>query len=75
MQHTKYLLVQSVDQILVLISLGSSRCIPCSDHWLRDLIGIVAAAFVAGIALVISMLALNLTVAIGTLNGIYSLLC
>ena len=52
------------------LSLGSSRCIPCSDHWLRDLIGIVAAAFVAGIALVISMLALNLTVAVGTLNGI-----
>ena len=52
------------------LSLGSSRCIPCSDHWLRDMIGIVAAAFVAGIALVISMLALNLTVAIGTFNGI-----
>ena len=52
------------------LSLGSSRCIPCSNHWLRNLIGIVAAAFVAGIALVISMLALNLTVAIGTFNGI-----
>ena len=34
------------------------------------MIGIVAAAFVAGIALVISMLALNLTVAIGTFNAI-----
>jgi hypothetical protein len=52
------------------LSLGSSRCIPCSDHWHQDLIGTVAAAFVAGIALVIFLLALNVTVAIGTLNGI-----
>ena len=52
------------------LSLGSSRCIPCSDHWRRELIGIVAASFVAGIALVIFMLALNMTVAVGTLNGI-----
>ena len=51
-------------------SLGSSRCIPCSDHWRRELIGIVAASFVAGIALVIFMLALNMTIAVGTLNGI-----
>ena len=52
------------------LSLGSSRCIPCSDHWRRELIGIVAASLVAGIALVIFMLALNMTVAVGTLNGI-----
>ena len=51
-------------------SLGSSRCIKCSDHWHRNLIGIVIAAFIAGIALVIFMLALNMTVAVGTLNGI-----
>ena len=44
------------------LSLGNSRCIPCSDYWLRELIGIVAASFVAGIALVIFMLALNMTV-------------
>ena len=31
------------------LSLGSSRCIPCSEHWVRDLIGIVVAAFIAGI--------------------------
>ena len=30
----------------------------------------MAASFVAGIALIIVMLALNLTVAVGTLNGI-----
>ena len=51
-------------------SLGSSHCIQCSDNWHRDLIGIVVAAFIAGISLVIFMLALNMTVAIGTLNGI-----
>ena len=52
------------------LSLGSSRCIQCPENWHRDLIGIVIAAFVAGIALVIFMLALNMTVAVGTLNGI-----
>ena len=52
------------------ISLGSSPCTPCSDDWYIDLIGIVVASFIAGIALVILMLALNLTVAVGTLNGI-----
>ena len=52
------------------VSLGSPRCIPCSNNWLEILIGIVIAAFIAGIALVIFMLALNMTVAVGTLNGI-----
>ena len=52
------------------LSLGSSRCIQCSKNWHRDLLGIVIAAFIAGIALVIFMLALNVTVAVGTLNGI-----
>ena len=51
-------------------SLYSSRCIECSENWHQDLIGIVIAACVAGIALVIFMLALNMTVAVGTLNGI-----
>ena len=52
------------------LSLGSPRCIQCPDHWFRNLMGIVIAAFIAGIALVIFMLALNMTVAVGTLNGI-----
>ena len=51
-------------------SLGSSRCILCSENWHQDLIGIMIAAFIAGIALVILMLALNMTVAVGSLNGI-----
>ena len=53
------------------LSLGSSSsCIKCSENWHQDLIGIVIAAFIAGIALVIFMLVLNMTVAVGTLNGI-----
>ena len=52
------------------LSLGSSRCIQCSENWRQDMVGIVIAAFIAGIALVIFKLALNMTVAIGTLNGI-----
>ena len=64
------ILISSVCRPGLSRSLGSSRCIPCSDHWRRELIGIVAASFVAGIALVIFMLTLNLTVAVGTLNGI-----
>ena len=38
------------------LSLGSPRCIECSDHWHQNLIGIVVAAFIAGIALVIFIL-------------------
>ena len=52
------------------LSLGSARCIQCTENWHWKLIGIVVAAFIAGIALVILMLALNMTVAVGTLNGI-----
>ena len=52
------------------LSLGSPRCIRCSENRRRDLIGFTLAAFIAGIALVIFMLALNMTVAVGTLNGI-----
>ena len=51
-------------------SLGSFRCIPCTEYWYQNLIGIVIAAFIVGIALAIFILALNMTVAVGTLNGI-----
>ena len=53
------------------LSLGSNRCVQCSENWCQDLIGIVIAAIIAGILLVIVMLALNMTVAVGTLNGIF----
>ena len=52
------------------LSIGSSRCIECNGKWHQNLAGLVIAAFVAGIALVILILTLNITVAVGTLNGI-----
>ena len=52
------------------LSLGSSRCVSCSDQWPLVLAVTLVAAFIAGIALVALLLILNLTVATGTLNGI-----
>ena len=52
------------------LSLGSSLCIPCSKAWHRDIVAVLISFFVSGILLVISILVLNLTVAVGTLNGI-----
>ena len=53
------------------LSLGSSRCIRCSStHWPAKLAAIIIAAFIAGIVLVILILVLNLTVAVGSLNGV-----
>ena len=51
------------------LSLGGSGCISC-PHWRVNLPIIIMAAIVAGIFLVASLLVLNLTVAIGTTNGI-----
>ncbi len=52
------------------LSLGSSKCIPCSKAWHRDIATILISFFVSGILLVVSIMVLNLTVAVGTLNGI-----
>ena len=52
------------------LSLGSSRCILCPSQWPLVLVAILVAAFIAGIVLVALLLMLNLTVAVGTLNGI-----
>ena len=52
------------------LSLGSSRCIPCPSYWPGTLVVILLAILLAGIALVFFLLFLNLTVAVGTLNGI-----
>ena len=52
------------------LSLGSNRCIQCSKNWIGNLIGIVILNLIAGVVFVILMLVLNMTVAIGTLNGI-----
>ena len=52
------------------LSIGSSHCLPCPFHWPANLVSIVIAALLAGILLVVFILVLNLTVAVGTLNGI-----
>ena len=53
------------------LSLGSSRCIPCSEKsWCRNLAMLVVASVLAGIGLVVLIFILNLTVAQGTLNGL-----
>ena len=51
------------------LSIGSSRCIKCPNYWPALSITILVSAILAGLAVVILMLALNLTVAKGTLNG------
>ena len=50
-------------------SLGSSHCIPCHSHWPVVLVVILLAAIIAGILLVTVLLALNMTVAVGLING------
>ena len=52
------------------LSLGSSRCIQCPKHWPALFVVITTCACLAGLVLVFVMLALNLTVSTGTLNGI-----
>ena len=52
------------------LSLGSSRCLSCPKYWPFLFLFITIAAFIAGIVLVILLLVLNLTVAVGTLNGL-----
>ena len=49
-------------------SLGSSRCISCSKK--KDFVLFLIVLVVAGLALVALLLILNLTVAVGTLNGL-----
>ena len=51
------------------LSLGSSRCLSCHSHWPAVLVVILLAAIVAGILLVTALLALNMTVAVGLING------
>ena len=52
------------------LSLGSSECIPCHNDWPKVLAAIVFGAILAGIGLVVTILFLNLTVAVGSLNGL-----
>ena len=52
-------------------SISSSQCIRCSKKWIHNiLIAIAIGTLISGIVLVGVLLILNLTVAVGTLNGI-----
>ena len=52
------------------LSLTTSCCLPCVGIWPAKAVGILLLAFVAGILLVAIILILNLTVAVGTINGL-----
>ena len=52
------------------LSLGSSVCIACPRYWPALLVVFLLAAILGGIVLVFFILFLNLTVAVGTINGI-----
>ena len=52
------------------LSLGSSLCIACPLYWPVICIVLLVAALLGGIALVALILYLNLTVAVGSINGI-----
>ena len=52
------------------LSLGSSQCLSCPKYWPVIFLLINLATVAAGILLVMFLLALKLTVAVGTLNGL-----
>lgn len=52
------------------LSLGSSKCLPCPGYWPVVLVSITIVALLAGILLVAILMVLNMTVAVGTLNGL-----
>ena len=51
------------------LSVSSSQCIRCSKNWITLLITISIVTLISGLILVSLLLILNLTVAVGTLNG------
>ena len=51
------------------LSLASSRCVPCHAQWPAVCSVIVLAGAIAGILLVTALLALNMTVSVGLING------
>ena len=52
------------------LSIGSSKCVQCSNIWPAICAVFLIGGVLAGIALVALLMILNLTVAIGTLNGL-----
>ena len=51
------------------LSLGSSRCLSCPSHWPAMFVVILLTAIIAGVLLVTALLFLNMTVAVGLING------
>ena len=51
------------------LSLASSCCLPCHSHWPAVCVVILLTAILAGILLVTALLALNMTVSVGLING------
>ena len=52
------------------LSLASSHCLTCTNNWPSIFIVTILAGGLCGIALVALILVLNLTIAVGTLNGL-----
>lgn len=52
------------------LSLGTSHCLSCPSYWPALLVSITLAGVLVGIALVAILLIINMTVAVGTLNGL-----
>lgn len=52
------------------LSLGSSSCAQCPTYWPVNFVFITLAALLAGVIMVVVLLVLNMTVAVGTLNGL-----
>ena len=52
------------------LSLGSSLCLSCPSYWPVLLVFITIAALIAGVALIAILLLLNMTVAVGSMNGL-----
>ena len=51
------------------LSVGSSRCLNCTADWPKRFIAITIGGGLSGIAFVVIILVLNMTIAVGTLNG------
>ena len=52
------------------LSLGSSLCLSCPSYWPVLLVFVTIAALIAGVALIAILLLLNMTVAVGSMNGL-----
>ena len=51
------------------VSLAHKRCLPCSDNTYLIFSVVIFGSILAGLGLVVSVLAINFTVAVGTING------